>query len=1151
MRVENLDFRQTRRPISSLNLCFGLVVLLWAQPLWAEQTDARALSAIFDEQHAIDATLSLHNRAAQLAPAERFALLSQWVLPNADHPALRLQVDATATHPAPPIAVAATPVHKPLPARAASGGALVSPVLDLLEVADHIDRLADVQHRVEAWDPGASNAHQMNREAFLALLAIRQQKIENALKHYDRLIQLRAATLVADQFSHAPSAAELLMMQEGLKVPELRDAVADLLSPYRSWMLSDHDRPVPARHVGSFFGRLQHLQQAAIEAAPASHRVTETPLTQWHSGSRATARTRGDGQPPADWSWQRGSVANIASHDDDYLYFSIPLRGDYEVECDVTGFDWLDSHLMVAGTWVAPVYTHKHYDLGSFRAARRRETITPALTKIRHWIHYRTVVRDGTATTYFNGRPIHTEPLGPHHDPWLAIRSSPRHEGGVRNLRITGRPEIPSELHLSAVDDLSHWVSYYEDDAAQNIDNRWYIAPSEGTDNEIIGLLSDDADRYQALREARSLAGEDSTDGYQENLLRYHRPMLENGVIEYEFYYLPDLLQAHPALDRLVFLVDPDGVRIHWLTDGPYDRTGLSVANTEVEEEHRRGPATLPLKVDDWNRMQVAVDGDVVTLTLNGEQIYERPLEPTNQRTFGLFYYADRTNLRVRRVIWRGDWPRELPSLAEQELAIDEAEFLDRHVEHLQAEFHHDFATEGLPQDRFTLLRGNIDQHLRPVEGGLLATRDGTGGYRNATVAPSLQLFGDFDVIAEYNEYAAEIVGDGKTTVALIAFLENDTDDEFMVARREYADNPPDMNHVYQCVTVKRTEKGDRRNYFSSGPMEERTGRLRLARRGDQIYYLTAEGDSPHFQLRGQQPISDDAVAINGMRLLTQIYGMGGHAQVIWKSLSIRAERLAGPALEHHKGLVAELNTTRDQLAQSFTHNFRIEVPTPSLFYRWSVTDAWQAHPEGWLITNTGSDRWTASGVSPYVQFAGDFDAEIQFDASKLARPKPGKHTQVYLQLEIPDQNRTQLSGIFSLEEDGETYAFAQVRDVGDNGEHHYRTIGRVSLTEGNSIRLARRGNQMTVLAGGTRLTEPLVVARYELAPLPIESRNLRFMVHTGGDGRTSRVRLQSWKIQAEQLKSNAATGVGPTMTTQPAKKSKGVIESIYDYFTK
>jgi hypothetical protein len=143
--------------------------------------------------------------------------------------------------------------------------------------------------------------------------------------------------------------------------------------------------------------------------------------------------------------------------------------------------------------------------------------------------------------------------------------------------------------------------------------------------------------------------------------LFYHRPLLEDGEIELEFYYDPDRCLASPALGRLVFLLDPKGVRTHRLTDGAFERTGLAPDNATTEAGSRRGPAELPLKPRTWNRMKVTLKGNTVALQLNGVDVYERNLGAGGPRTFGLFHYADATDLRVRNVSYRGRWQRQLP----------------------------------------------------------------------------------------------------------------------------------------------------------------------------------------------------------------------------------------------------------------------------------------------------------------------------------------------------------------------------------------------------------------------------------------------------------------------------------------------------------
>ena len=141
--------------------------------------------------------------------------------------------------------------------------------------------------------------------------------------------------------------------------------------------------------------------------------------------------------------------------------------------------------------------------------------------------------------------------------------------------------------------------------------------------------------------------------------------MLDDGAVEYEFFYDPDKSLVHPMLGRLTFLLEPEGVKLHWLTDGFNEHSEKRFDNAVDEPSCRRGPSRWPLKPKAWNRVRLAVAGDVVKLALNGVEIYERPIESTNQRQFGLFHFTDRTEARVRSMTYAGAWPKKLPLEAE------------------------------------------------------------------------------------------------------------------------------------------------------------------------------------------------------------------------------------------------------------------------------------------------------------------------------------------------------------------------------------------------------------------------------------------------------------------------------------------------------
>ena len=140
---------------------------------------------------------------------------------------------------------------------------------------------------------------------------------------------------------------------------------------------------------------------------------------------------------------------------------------------------------------------------------------------------------------------------------------------------------------------------------------------------------------------------------------------------------------VHPALGRLAFLLEPAGVRLHWMTDGPdADVTGLPAGNVVDEPSSRRGPTPLPLKAGDWNQLKLSLVGRSVELELNGVKVFERDLEPANDRVFSFYHDKDRFAARIRDVVLQGDWPEAAPvgDLSARREAGDVASRRARHL---------------------------------------------------------------------------------------------------------------------------------------------------------------------------------------------------------------------------------------------------------------------------------------------------------------------------------------------------------------------------------------------------------------------------------------------------------------------------------------
>lgn len=1107
----------------------------------AAGSDSHSLNAIFAEQHVEGVALDLHRQALKLSPEERYDFLSDWVLPGANHDSLRINVGFTQTSPSPISADYSVFDSEEIETlnRRPSGGELVSPASDLVNAAKLTGRLSELREGVANWESTSQRNDALTKAAMLSLIDIAAADERSAVKSAEQF--LKAA--MTNPATAGPTAAELLVFTRGMSFGAVREAVAAGSERYIRWMNADFYRSPFRRHFKSVRSQLRTFQLVTLEKPTVPLGVR--PSDQWSVVSRSRAKSRGMGCPVSEWDYQPGFVENVASHDEDYLYFGVPLEGNFEVECDVTGFGWQDSQLMFGGLWVAPVYTHTGYDLGNFHMTRPRVEFSPPMTKTKEWIHYRIVVRDRVVSTYFNGRLMRQGMVTREHDPWLAIRSSPRHDGAVRNLRITGQPVVPEEIRLTVDPNFNGWVSYFDYRVGRS-NGEWRQVGRTTGGGEIVGSRAGRPGGFvtsliNAFGNAAQNAQDDPTvPAHKERLLRYHRPMLEDGTIDYEFYYSPGSMLTHPTLDRLAFLLRPDGVRIHWVTDGTHDRSGLSPTNVFDEPENRRGPEQLPLKPGDWNRLQLRLSGDTVTLSLNDQVVYERELEPTNQRTFGLFHFADETQARVRNIVWKGDWPREVPSLAEQELAIDDTSFLDRGSENLTAVFEHDFAKDGLPREQFVIQRGDPRAHVRHVEDGVLTTRPGTGGYRNATIAPALAAHGDFDIIASYRKFQSTAVKGGNGTALLLAILDNPTADELIVSRKHVHHTNGTQEHVSQCFTVSRPPDGERRYYFGGVPMEETSGRLRLSRRGNQAYFLTAEGDSPHFQLRGQREFSTADLRNQGLRLLTQIYQKGGEVGVVWNHLVVRAESLSGRAVEDFDSQLVLLNEQREKLKSKFNFDFTKQGPTDELFHRWTDMRPWKKEDGGWLIVAPGTEAWTSAGGSLRKTVTGDFDISINFDTLKLERPKAGKRCSVYLQLELADEAQTQTSAIFTNNDTGDTELIAQVREPIGNGKYNYRPLGSMNSEEVTGLRITRRGERLTFLATLKDSPHDRIFGYLDRPAAAIPESCIRLVVHTGDPKLETQVVWKSIDVRADGI---APTGI-------PKAANRGLLDSAIDFFS-
>jgi hypothetical protein len=531
--------------------------------------------------------------------------------------------------------------------------------------AGKLDVLADRVARAEP--PAADERFSRSRAALLVAVRAAQGRDDEAAAILKSLVPLaEKMRLFVDASERWP---DLIAMTAALERPalvgpatELAQAANKNIEQALLFHIPFEDRDWWLRAWRSARAR------ALVLAQPQELRRsygTDPGLAHWASVSAVDALGRSQGWDVPHWFYCDGSVVHLPGHNEDYLMFRTPLRGDFEVTCGLRLQDWREAHVR---------YGSCQFDLGSDAKKYRLHTtirnngseltVTPPLAGKGTTYPFRLAVKDGWLRVYVDGREIAAERIGMEPEPWLMLHCNHLNSGDVQDLKISGKPVIPEVIDLLAGEDLALWRPY-----------TGFVAEGDprrmGMSANISGLLGPTSSGWMKRGEEMFESGakpEPPEEGkpvvpryFPESATFYQRPLLEDGFVEYEFYYDADKAHVHPALDRLVFLLEPDGVKLHLLTDGVQEKSDVKFDNMRDEPSCRRGPSQLPLKPKAWNHLRLAVAGDSVKILLNGTEVYERPIEPTNCRFFGLFHYIDRTEARVRSVRLSGAWPKQLP----------------------------------------------------------------------------------------------------------------------------------------------------------------------------------------------------------------------------------------------------------------------------------------------------------------------------------------------------------------------------------------------------------------------------------------------------------------------------------------------------------
>lgn len=804
-----------------------------------------------------DNVLEIRRLASQVPADERLDFLCRWILPSPSHANFRVSGDLPPTNPSPSVRrEAAFGTHD---------SSIISPVYDALKLAKQQEKLGELRQRVSSIVPQSSRDAQA-RQALLALIDLERGNQTDA---EESIVLLHELTSTATENSLADLWPAVLVAHRGNAQFARSRALGELISFLHQNCVARNRSDLPNSFTSQirgisaeFFGR---EWESSDEAVQRIYDWTADYLQEWIPIREATASMRGNGDAVAQWIQNRsGVVVHRGGSHNEYLAFATPLQGNYSVEADLAAKK--RGQILSAGRFDGLGHRNNHYRSGVLSWGLDNIELNKPFEKIDGWIHYRTTINDNTQTVHLNGRQIREESVATNAAPWLAMRSWHQDNAHFRNLHIGGAPETPDKVSLLTSRGLSGWTDYFGGSRPE-YKGRWKSVATARGETMIVDPKREDLPQSNC-----------------ESLLRYFRPLMRGDRVEYDFFYDPGKVSAHPALDRLALLITSDGVAEHWITDGCFDRSQLRPDNIVVRSDHQRHQGTVPLRPSQWNHIHLQLVDAKIQLSLNEQLIYECPLDNESDRTFGLFHFADREELRAKGLTLHGNWPQKLST--PQTLADSIPDQLQSDLAGLTSVFTHDFRNEEDTTRYFNAKTLLTSGNAVTTEEGLRLSAASFGPWKQVRTSPQFSLRGDFDVVAEFNHAIVPESGD-LAHVALTISLEDPLSPKLMASSGFSKDHGL---HLMGSIHLEYPD-GTRTSLTGRSSSESTSGKLRIARRQDEIFFLFAEADNGIWRLIHQEKGSTGNVPLGGVKLACIVKG-NVTTSTTWNQVSLRAEEM-------------------------------------------------------------------------------------------------------------------------------------------------------------------------------------------------------------------------------------------------------------------
>ena len=1083
--------------------------------------ERQRLGRTFEDKYAAASVDQVLLQSRALPPAERYAALLDWVLPNDNHTTLRLYGEFTpadvvpasksrfsesrtslraASQGAEGTGAEGRPARRQaglqtVARRMRSGGELMASAIELVALAKELDKLPELVAAVEKV-PETTPQLKRGRYAMLVLMSIAAEDFNTAAAVLQEMTPARNLGL-SDDLALNDRWPEVIAAYEAMHVPQLRPATValwDVVLDSVNRKGIGHEWDVIVRSGKQVAKMMLDENENDLPSA-----AGVSPKGQWAQGTLVRATSRGSGLIPR-WRFEGNTAQHLGGHGNDLLFFQSPLRGKFTVEADLSSHGWREARAMYGTIWAAPQYTLEATDIGNLTTNWLGPKYPTKLEPLGDFYRLTLEVTPDKAVYNVQGRAIHETTLGDDCDPWLAIHSFGQYASEIRSLRILGEPKIPDELHLSKRSDLQGWFGDVYGDSMIVENAMWRRNGDEIVGQKVAGL------------EGRS----------RESLLQYHRPMLEDGEITYDFFHVPGQTLVHPALGRLALLLADDGVKVHWLTDAQFERTGLAPDNVSVEQEHRRGPAKLPLKANDWNKLSLKVTGDTLTLALNGESVYERPIEASNLRTCGLFHYAGDSDVRVKNVIYRGNWPKTLPSVKEQEFAGNDLELATFKPGELPASFAWNFQGKR-PEHLFEA--GVASTTKRTVtEGGLSIEREPSTEKNSESAGFQVVdagIGGDFEVTFGYRgfESSTKVEGHAVPRMEIVlalggrfgAPLHSHT---LALTHRRMANDTMQLT----AISGTRIKPPEEEWAATDRPLVATSGRIRIVRRGTTAFFLFAPEGTEKWEVLDSRKASTGDVQDLLIGLRSE--DLAATATVTLTEFSVRAKRLN-----------YEPSFAGEDESKMIVWNFRGDPP-PNIQPAGlgETTRLGQTDKGMKIVRDAKSTQNTVGYELRDVYLKGDFSVTLdyeQLESKVKAAGDNGTAPRVEMMIALGarlDQTNTHVISIsHRIDRDGSHVGMGVVGTRQKESDYKWASSALPLDGTAGRLRVMRQGTAFIFQRAAPGSSNWVQIARHTVGSG--EARHLFLGLNTQDQEAAASVVFTNFKLEATRLSSLASAG--------------------------